>query len=208
MRATVRANATYDFVLGAECERLRSPIDYTFKVARDVRQRSGFWQLRKQIFCEEQQLFRETDRDEIDAAMIPIVCQTLVMGSRDEVVGCVRIDEREPGVWWGGRLGVAPAFRHLRQASPAVADREKSPRDGSRLSVGAGLIFEAVTTARRRGCVAFYAHVQLQNVRLFEKLGWTPLEEQRMHGIVHATMRADLDRYPLLWHGSRAAAHG
>ena len=41
-----------------------------------------------------------------------------------------------------------------------------------------------------------FAQVQLQNVPLFNKLGWTTLEETSVHGRPHARMQADLAWYP------------
>jgi amidase len=55
----------------------------------------GFWALRRAIFCDEQQVFRGSDRDEVDLSAIPIVCETLIAGMEDSVVGVVRI---EPGL--------------------------------------------------------------------------------------------------------------
>ena len=45
----------------------------------------------------------------------------------DGVVGVVRIDEREPGLWYGSRLGVAPEYRSIRQLSPSVSVRNSLP---------------------------------------------------------------------------------
>jgi putative N-acetyltransferase (TIGR04045 family) len=62
--------------------------------------------------------------------------------------------------------------------------------------LGATLIRLAVSRAHALGCKIFLAQVQMQNVPLFEKLGWTALEETAVHGRPHARMRADLGRYP------------
>jgi predicted GNAT family N-acyltransferase len=173
----------------------RLPIDVAFAIAESHRDRAAFWGLRKQIFCDEQRLFVGSDRDADDVGMTPIVCQTLVMGAPDEVIGCVRIFEREPGVWWGGRLGVSRAYRHLDAMSPAMVLRAGLPDDYASQSIGGGLIHEAVSTAIVRGCSAFYAHVQRPNVSLFRRLGWRELGDCQLHGIDHATLQADLSRY-------------
>ena len=87
-----------------------TPQDFVFKIARTPEEIEGFWALRQAIFCEEQNVFHGSDRDDIDTVAIPIVCETLIAGMEDTVVGVVRIDEREPNVWFGSRLGVASDF--------------------------------------------------------------------------------------------------
>jgi hypothetical protein len=182
----------------------QQPVDLAFELATTSAQQAGFWQLRKSIFCDEQRIFVDTDRDSFDDVMSPIVCQLLVMGCPDDVVGCVRIYETEPGIWWGGRLGVTSAYRHLDIVSPAVAVRARYPDSWRCRSIGAGLIFKAVSTARERGCRVFFANVQHPNVPFFERLGWKKRSDQRLHGRMHATMWADLDRYPLDSQGQTA----
>ena len=83
------------------------PSDFVFKIATSEEDREGFFALRREIFCEEQGVFEENDQDLIDANMMPIVCKTIIAGMEDSVAGVVRIDEREPGLWYGSRLGVA-----------------------------------------------------------------------------------------------------
>ena len=100
-----------------------SPSDFVFKIGNTSDDLDGFFELRRQIFCEEQGLFQNDDRDLIDSNMLPIVCRTILAGMEDAVAGVVRIDEREPRVWYGSRLGVAKEFRRLRHVSPGVAVR-------------------------------------------------------------------------------------
>jgi hypothetical protein len=95
-----------------------TPQDFVFKIARTPGEIEGFWALRQAIFCEEQNVFHGSDRDEFDTVAIPIVCETLIAGMEDTVVGVVRIDEREPNVWFGSRLGVASDFRSVKKISP------------------------------------------------------------------------------------------
>jgi putative N-acetyltransferase (TIGR04045 family) len=132
--------------------------------------------LRRSVFCVEQGLFDGTDRDPLDDIAQPIVAWSVLAGMPDEVVGTVRIDEREPGVWWGSRLAVDAMFR-----------------DHGR--IGATLIRLAVCSAHARGCTTFLAHVQRQNVALFERLRWTDLGAVDLFGRDHALMRADLAHY-------------
>ena len=69
-----------------------TPPDFVFKIARTQEEIAGFWTLRQAIFCDEQKVFRGSDRDEFDTSAIPIVCETLIAGMEDTVVGVVRID--------------------------------------------------------------------------------------------------------------------
>lgn len=172
------------------------PCDFMYRVARPGTEMESFWRLRRQIFCGEQGVFQETDKDQYDAAMIPIICSALLAGMEDRVVGTVRIDERTPGVWWGSRLGVDRDFRNLRSISPGVPIRNRQPGFYAKRSIGAGLIYKAVSTAHRLGCHTFHAHVQPQNVAFFRRLHWRVLEEVELYGIAHAKMAADLQYYP------------
>jgi putative N-acetyltransferase (TIGR04045 family) len=133
---------------------------------------AGAYDLRRQVFCCEQRLF-DDDQDELDAHAFTIVA----VADGDAVIGTVRIHEAEPGLWFGSRLGVVRAWRR-------------------RAGLGAALIRAAVSTAHARGCRRFLAHVQVQNVSMFEALNWRALETCTLHGVQHALMQADLAHYP------------
>jgi len=117
----------------------------------------GYWSLRRSIFCSEQHVFEDSDRDELDAIAYPIAALHHSSDSEHDdadetnVVGVVRIVETEPRHWYGGRLGVHSDFRRHNQ-------------------IGKGLIWKAVTTANGWGCDRFCATVQIQNVRFFSPL--------------------------------------
>lgn len=135
--------------------------------------------LRRQVFCEEQRLFDRDDHDAVDDAdstRLLVACSTLA-GLPDEVVGTVRLHEAGHGQWWGSRLAVAPQWRRHAQ-------------------LGTGLIRLAVCSAHALGCRAFFAHVQWQNVALFERLHWQCLDEVVLMGTRHALMCVDLSHYP------------
>jgi hypothetical protein len=172
-----------------------SPQDFIFRIAQTPDAHDGYWALRRAIFCEEQHIFQGTDRDEIDEQAIPIVCETLIAGMEDTVVGVVRIDEREPGVWYGSRLGVAADFRSVKKISPGVALRNHQPVYRGLGALGAGLIYKAVSTAHAMGCREFLATVQHQNAKFFQRLHWEPLAELDLFGLRHVKMRADLSYY-------------
>jgi putative N-acetyltransferase (TIGR04045 family) len=133
--------------------------------------------LRCAVFCGEQGLFGADDRDAIDDHAQVLVALSCIGGVHDEVVGTVRIHQERPREWWGSRLAVAAAFRSFGR-------------------IGATLIRLAVASANTLGCDAFFAHVQRQNVPLFERLHWASIRELELHGLSHHLMRADLGRYP------------
>jgi putative N-acetyltransferase (TIGR04045 family) len=136
----------------------------------------GYWQLRSAIFCEEQHLFESSDRDALDERAFPIAAVHHGESHGGQVVGVVRIVEHRPRLWYGGRLGVHQAFRRHNQ-------------------IGKGLIWKAVTTAHGWGCDRFLATVQIQNVRFFQRLHWSSVDELEIQGVRHHLMEADLHYY-------------
>jgi len=153
------------------------PCEFRIKWAASAWEREQAHALRRAVFCIEQGIFLGDDRDAIDAQAQAIVAVSCVGGAPDEVVGTVRIHEESPGLWWGSRLAVHAAFRHHGR-------------------IGATLIRLAVSSAHARGAETFLAHVQSQNVALFERLNWRTLKAQTLHGRAHHLMQADLAAYP------------
>jgi putative N-acetyltransferase (TIGR04045 family) len=147
---------------------------YMFKLATSPQEVKAYYELRRAIFVEEQDVFEENDLDEIDAIAYPIVA---IETESDRVVGAVRIYEPQPGVWYGGRLGTHRDYRRGWQ-------------------IGKGLIYKAVTTANTWGCDHFLATVQLQNVRFFQRLHWQSLDKITICDRPHHLMQADLLFYP------------
>jgi putative N-acetyltransferase (TIGR04045 family) len=145
---------------------------YDFKLAIAQTNIQDYFALRHAIFVEEQRVFTASEIDETDAIAYPIIAQ-----HNTQVVGVVRIYESAPRQWYGGRLGVHVDHR----------------RAGK---VGKGLIQKAVMTANGWGCDRFLATVQSQNVRFFQRLHWTSLEEINVCGLPHYLMEADLNFYP------------
>jgi putative N-acetyltransferase (TIGR04045 family) len=146
------------------------------RVARTERERADYFALRRAIFCDEQGLFAGDDRDACDVAAIPVVCVADRVGACARVVGVVRIWEESPGDWWGGRLGVDPAYRTVG-------------------GVGRWLVQTAVGTARAWGAHRFRATVQRANVAFFRRLRWQTREELELFGQPHHLMEADLARF-------------
>lgn len=153
--------------------------EFLIREAREIWEMRGAARLRQQVFVTEQRLFTGHDRDAVDQIATPLVALSTLAGEPAEVVGCVRIHQAAPGLWWGTRLAVASDHRRVGR-------------------LGAELIRLAVSTANGQGCTEFHAHVQIQNVALFEKLHWTALEEVTLHGAPHAHMTASLPHYPAI----------
>ncbi len=163
-----------------------APCEFRIKWADSAWEIAQARALRRAVFCIEQAVFVGDDIDTLDAHATTLVAVSTIGGMPDQVVGTVRIhaaaygcDEAEasPGIWWGSRLAVHAAFR-------------------SHGRIGATLIRLAVSSAHARGCTLFLAHVQSQNVALFEKLDWRLLKHETLHGRPHALMQADLAAYP------------
>ena len=126
---------------------------YTIKWVTLPWEREQAYALRRQVFCREQGLFADDDRDEIDDHAHLLVALGCVAGWHDRVVGTVRIHQQSPGVWLGSRLAVDAAYRRQGQLGPT-------------------LIRLAVCSAHALGCEAFYAQVQHQNEPLFRRMRW------------------------------------
>lgn len=150
---------------------------YSFELAQSSKDLKGYFSLRQSIFCEEQGLFDHDDADNLDGVAYPIVAIDHEASPDDRVVGVVRIYEKSPRLWYGGRLGVHPNYRRVGR-------------------IGKGLIQKAVTTANTWGCDRFLATVQEQNVRFFQRLHWDSLEEMMLRDRLHHLMEADLAHYP------------
>lgn len=153
------------------------PCEFRIKWAETTWEREQAMALRRSVFCSEQGVFERDDRDAIDDDAQLIVALSCVGGAFDELVGTVRIHAHdEPGLWWGSRLAVRQAFRHHGR-------------------IGATLIRLAVSSAHARGCRRFLAHVQSQNMTMFERLHWQSLGPMVLHGREHHLMEADLAHY-------------
>lgn len=123
--------------------------------------------IRREVFCREQGLFDGSDEDVYDERAVH-----LIAFADGAVVGTVRLFEREPGVWMGGRLAVL---------------------SGHRGGTGFRLVQRAVEEARRQGAAVFLASVQSPNERFFQRLGWhTVGPGEELRGMPHVIMEAPL----------------
>lgn len=142
--------------------------------ARTGDERAEALAIRREVFVEEQRLFRESDKDAHDAAAIH-----LVLKNGDAVVGTVRVypESADGGSWVGGRLAVRKSARSFR--------------------AGRLLVKEAMKRVKKRGCTRFTAQVQEKNVPFFMKIGWQPVGSAHPHlGLPHRLMEADLATTP------------
>jgi N-acyl-L-homoserine lactone synthetase len=162
----------------------------------DSTQLKAYYNIRKSIFCDEQDLFQESDFDKHDHSAIPIIAINHYLGSPDEVVGVVRIYEENKREWFGGRLGVIKEYRSFSKFICPNLFKERDVSALYQMSIAAGLIYRAVSLANYLGCDKFSAHVQEQNVKLFKRLHWKVIESINIYGIKHYLMEADLEAYP------------
>ena len=151
--------------------------EFRVKFVTETWERRDAAALRHRVFCLEQGIFPEHDRDAIDAVAIPLVALSSLAIAHEDVVGTVRIHEAEPGLWWGSRLAVVRPYRKIG-------------------AIGTSLIRLAVCSAHARGCRRFLAHVQSRNAPLFHALHWETLDEVEIFGHPHHFMQADLNHYP------------
>ena len=154
-----------------------TPCEFRIKWADNVWEKAEAMRLRRAVFCIEQGIFEGDDMDVIDGDCQMIVAIACIGGMNDQVVGCVRIHQADDGLWWGSRLAVHMAYRQYS-------------------GLACALIKLAVSSAHARSCKIFLAHVQSQNLPLFEKLHWRALRQTTLHGRSHHLMQPDLAAYP------------
>jgi putative N-acetyltransferase (TIGR04045 family) len=127
--------------------------------------------IRRAVFVGEQGIFDGTDLDAHDARPDVLHVVAWVDGRAAGVVRLFPLDAAA-GLWQGDRLAVLPEFRTA--------------------SVGAPLVRYAVATAGARCGVRMIAHVQQENRRFFERLGWTARGSETYVGRPHVVMDIDL----------------
>jgi len=146
---------------------------YIVKIAETEEELKQYFQIRHEVFVKGQKIFSKTDKDEYDKGALHIIAIERLTG---DVVGVVRCYNKERNTWFGGRLGAAPGNRNGR--------------------VGHHLVRFAVSTAKAKGCEKFHAHVQLNNVKFFQRLDWKTIGDAFIYqGFPHHLMEAKLDFY-------------
>ena len=96
------------------------------------------FEIRRQVFVDEQKLFSDDDRDEHDALAVHYAAL-----QNDIIIGTVRIYPDSDGIWWGGRLAVLKRYRGR---------------------AGRLLIQTCVDRVRSEGATHFRAFVQEDNI--------------------------------------------
>ena len=143
------------------------------KIAEIPAELAAYYTIRQAVFVDEQGMFHGTDVDERDAQAIHIVAVDEETGSVVGGVRCYFDPEWGEDTWFGGRLTVRQDYRH------------------KGAQVGPLLVRAAERAVQERGCRCFLAHIQVQNVKFFERLGWhTVGEPQPLHGFPHQMMEA------------------
>ena len=142
--------------------------DIVCRIAKNDEEIRQCFQIRKDVFIDEQRLFKKTDRDAKDAHSIHIVAIY-----KEKIVGTVRVYQDINGIWWGGRLAVEKRYRG---------------------KAGKLLIRKAVEVVKERKAKHFYANVQIENVPFFKTLKWkTSGAVFTIHKKPHQRMEADLN---------------
>jgi putative N-acetyltransferase (TIGR04045 family) len=128
--------------------------------------------IRHRIFVDEQAIFAESDLDlhDRDTSAVPLIgyCDGIVAGT-------VRLFALDPadGIWQGDRLAVLAPYRTR--------------------GLGAPLVRCAVATAAVLGGRLMSAHIQLPNVRFFQRLGWEARGDREIYaGLLHQPMSIEL----------------
>jgi len=125
------------------------------------------YSVRHEIFVKEQELFAGSDRDEFDSRAIHIIA--LLYG---EVIGTVRVYEKEENVWFGSRLAVLKPFRGR---------------------AGKVLIEKAIEVVKKQKAKKFMAYVQLPNISFFRRHRWRSVGDViDYHGTPHQLMEIQL----------------
>jgi putative N-acetyltransferase (TIGR04045 family) len=128
--------------------------------------------IRHAVFVEEQAVFTGHDRDDHDGE----AHTSKVLGfCGDVAAGAVRLYPIGDRDWQGDRLAVLAPYRRHR--------------------LGVPLVEFAVATAAGQGGRRMIAHIQLPNVRFFERLGWVRAGAVETYvGLPHQPMEIDLTR--------------
>ena len=141
--------------------------DIVCKLVTTSQELRAAYEIRKNIFVNEQKLFSKSDRDTFDSKATHIVALL-----NEEVVGTVRVYEKDRGIWFGSRLAVLRPHRGR---------------------VGALLVQKAIETVREKRGKQFFAYVQLPAVSFFKRLRWKPVGKPvDYHGKPHQLMEAQL----------------
>jgi putative N-acetyltransferase (TIGR04045 family) len=148
------------------------------RIAATVEELDAHYAIREASFVRHQGLFDGSDVDahDCDPRTMHLVA---VCEPTGQVAGAVRCFVREDGVWFGGRLVVAEAFR------------------ASKLRVAPALVRAAEENVRAAGAKTFLAYIQCRYAKLFEHIGWVRIGgEVEYAGTPHQLMRPGWSEQP------------
>ena len=141
--------------------------DIVCKLVTTSQELRAAYKIRHDIFVNEQKLFSRSDRDTFDSKAIHIVA---LLGN--EVVGTVRVYEKDRDIWFGSRLAVLRPYRGR---------------------VGGLLVQKAIETVQEKEAKQFFAYVQLHTVSFFKRRRWKPVGKPvDYQGKPHQLMEAQL----------------
>jgi putative N-acetyltransferase (TIGR04045 family) len=143
-----------------------APAQADCRLVADPQEAAAHHRIRHAVFVVEQAVFPASDLDAHDARPDALHVVAWVDGRAAGVVRLFPLGHA--GDWQGDRLAVLPGFRTAR--------------------VGAPLVRFAVAAAAARGGTRMIAHVQQDNRRFFERLGWTARASEIYAGRPHVVM--------------------
>lgn len=147
-----------------------APAQADCRLVADAQEAAEHHRIRHAVFVVEQAVFPASDLDAHDARPDVLHVVAWVDGRAAGVVRLFPVGGS--GDWQGDRLAVLPGFRTAR--------------------VGAPLVRFAVAAAAARGGTRMIAHVQQDNRRFFEHLGWTARASEIYVGRPHVVMDIEL----------------
>ncbi|MDQ1609390.1 MAG: hypothetical protein QOE16_2122 [Microbacteriaceae bacterium] len=178
-------------VLSGERTITTTPSAYVIQRASTAAELASYYRLRHETFVAEQGLFTGNDHDQLDDDSRTIVL--VAVDATGNVLGGVRLspatEDQDIGWWTGSRLVVAKAAR-------------------SKGHIGAALVRAACAHAEQSGVLRFDANVQLRNLPMFDRLGWSRVGTAIVAGVEHVQMRWPIDRIERLANSSKAFLAG
>lgn len=152
--------------------RARTEVEVVCRAATSIPDLHEHHRVRHAVFVTEQHIFAPTDLDRHDAGPRTQRVLGLIDGVAAGAVRLYPLDD-EATLWQGDRLAVLPDFRVH--------------------GLGGPLVRFAVRTAAALGGDVMLAHIQVPNVRFFERLGWCRDGDSEVYcGLPHQPMRIAL----------------
>ena len=139
--------------------------EFSFEVVEEGPLLEVSFAIRHEVFVQEQGMFPQTDRDDMDPRSLHILAM-----KEGACIGTVRITPMGDGNWLGSRLAVREPFRG---------------------QAGFLLVKKAEEEVKKRGGQHFRAYIQSSKVEFFERCEWRYLKGiPDFHGRPHVLMSA------------------